>query len=96
MFAERHAFARTRARIIAANPELQERELIKLQTLAAAIGTALEARGVPESAAVLAAQMGVTVFHVAFAAWIAQDDPAAFHRLAMESLDDLRSVTTAP
>ena len=32
MFAERHAFARIRARIIEANPELQERELIKLQT----------------------------------------------------------------
>ena len=41
MFAERHAFARMRARIIAANPELQERELIKLQTLAGAIKAAL-------------------------------------------------------
>ena len=37
MFAERHPFARIRTRIIEANPELQERELIKLQTLAAAI-----------------------------------------------------------
>ena len=37
MFIERHAFARIRARIIEANPELQERELIKLQTLAGAI-----------------------------------------------------------
>src|ERR1700761_7474980 len=34
MFAARHAFARLRTEIIAANPELQERELIKLQTLA--------------------------------------------------------------
>ncbi len=37
MFSERHPFARIRAQIIEANPELQERELIKLQSLAAAI-----------------------------------------------------------
>ena len=46
MFTERHAFARIRARIIEANPELQERELIKLQNLAAAIKAALVERGV--------------------------------------------------
>jgi len=69
MFTERHAFARIRSRIIEANPELQERELIKLQRLAATIQSALEARGVPIHAAILAAQAGVTVFHVAFARW---------------------------
>ena len=36
MFTERHDFARIRAGIIEANPELQERELIKLQNLAGA------------------------------------------------------------
>ena len=41
MFAERHDFARIRAGIIEANPELQERELIKLQNLAGAIKAAL-------------------------------------------------------
>jgi AcrR family transcriptional regulator len=95
MFAERHPFARIRTRIIAANPELQERELIKLQTLSAAIAAALRARGVADEDAVLAAQTGVTVFHVAFARWVAQDDPAAFQRLALESLEQLRSVTAA-
>ena len=95
MFAERHPFARIRSRIIAANPELQERELIKLQTLAAAIVAALRARGVADNDAVLAAQTGVTVFHVAFARWVAQDDPAALQRLSQESLDELRSVTAA-
>ena len=77
MFAERHEFARIRARIIEANPELQERELIKLQNLAGAIKAALIDRGVPQNAAILAAQAGVTVFHVAFARWVQQDDPAA-------------------
>jgi AcrR family transcriptional regulator len=95
MFVERHAFARIRARIIAANPELQERELIKLQSLAAAIKAELLNRGVSENAAILAAQSAVTVFHVAFARWVQQADPTAFRQLMDESLDELRSVTTA-
>jgi AcrR family transcriptional regulator len=95
MFAERHAFARIRAQIVEANPELQERELIKLQSLAAAITVALVQRGVSENAAILAAQAGVTVFHVAFAHWVQQDDPTAFRRLMDESLEELRSVTAA-
>ena len=93
LFADRHPFATMRSRIIAANPELQERELIKLQTLAGAIKAALVDRGVPESAAILAAQAGVAVFHVAFARWVEQDDPAAFRQLIRELLEELRSVT---
>ncbi|MDT7576031.1 MAG: hypothetical protein QOH17_2364, partial [Pseudonocardiales bacterium] len=65
----------------------------KLQTLAGAIKAALVERGVPENAAILAAQAGVTVFHVAFAHWVQQDDPAAFRRLIRELLEELRSVT---
>lgn len=95
MFAERHDFARIRAGIIEANPELQERELIKLQTLAGAITAALVERGVSANAAILAAQAGVTVFHVAFAHWVTQEDPAAFRRLMDEALEELRSVTAA-
>jgi hypothetical protein len=95
MFVERHAFARVRSGIIVANPELQERELIKLQNLAGAIKTALRDRGVSLNAAILAAQAGVTVFHVAFARWVEQDDPTAFRRLMDESLEELRSVTSA-
>jgi AcrR family transcriptional regulator len=95
MFTERHHFAGVRAGIIEANPELQERELIKLQNLAGAIAAALMQRGVPANSAILAAQAGVTVFHVAFARWVAQDDPLAFRRLIDESLEELRSVTAA-
>ncbi|MGD0198668.1 MAG: TetR family transcriptional regulator [Solirubrobacteraceae bacterium] len=95
MFAERQGYARMRAGIIQANPELQERELIKLQTLADAIKAALVERGVSANAAMLAAQAGVTVFHVAFGNWLAQADPAAFRRLIDESLAELRSVAAA-
>ena len=95
MFVERHEFAQMRARIIDSNPELQERELIKLQNLGGAIRSALVERGVSDNAAILAAQASVTVFHVAFARWVQQDDPAAFRRLMDESLEELRAVTAA-
>lgn len=94
MFEERLHFARVRAGIVTANPELQERELIKLQRLAASIKAALVERGVPANAATLAAQTGLTVFHVAFERWVAQDDPGALRRLMDESLDELREVTS--
>lgn len=92
LFRERHALARTRARIIAANPELQERELIKLANLADALATALRARGVADPAAELAAHTGVTVFHSAFGRWVRQDEAEALGRLMDESLGELRGV----
>jgi AcrR family transcriptional regulator len=94
LFADRHPFAAIRQRIVTANPELRERELIKLQTLAAAAQAVLVERGVAENAAILAAQAGVTVFHVAFARWVEQDDPAAFPRLVAEARGDLQAVVS--
>ncbi|WP_375488930.1 TetR family transcriptional regulator [uncultured Jatrophihabitans sp.] len=95
LFEDRHSFARVRAQIISGHPELQERELIKLQLLSADVAAALAARGLSPNAATLAAQTAVTVFHVAFARWVSQDDPVALRRLIDESLSELRSVTTA-
>jgi AcrR family transcriptional regulator len=95
LFADRQPLARLRSQIILANPLLQERELIKLQSLADSISAALRKRGVSDNAATLAAQAGVTIFHVGFARWLKQDDAAAFRRLMDESLDELRSVTAA-
>jgi len=95
MFRDRHDFARVRAGIIAANSELQERELIKLHTLAQAVTGALLRRGVPENAAALAAQAGLAVFHVAFGRWVRQDDPASLAALLDASLRELQAVTAA-
>ena len=92
---DRRDHAVRRSQIVAANPSLQERELLKLAAMAEATAEALQRRGVAEPAASLAAHSAVTVFHVAFARWVAQDDPAAFRRLMDESLDELRSVTAA-
>lgn len=95
MFVDRHAFAGTRAGIVSSHPELQERELIKLQHLADAVTRTLLERGVGEHAASLAAWVGLGVFHTAFGRWVVQDDPAALRRLMDEALAEVRAVTAA-
>lgn len=89
VFAGVHPYARVRARVIAANPELQERELIKLERLASKVAEALANRTASTSLAVLAADMGARVFHRAFAEWVANDDPDALGPTAARMLDDL-------
>jgi AcrR family transcriptional regulator len=69
-FEGRREFARQRHALIVAHAELQERELIKLAALAAALGQALRRRGVPTPAASLAAEAGMTIFKRAFEAWV--------------------------
>jgi AcrR family transcriptional regulator len=82
-------FARLRANLIASAAELQERDLIKRAGLAAAVAEGLRQRGVPDRAAVLAAQAAVTVFTTAYNDW--GDDPAAdFGALMLRSLGELR------
>ena len=70
MFQGRREHARRRQAVIAANPGLQERELIKLASLAAAMAEELGRRGVPEPAAKLTAETAVAVFKVAFERWL--------------------------
>src|ERR1700677_2672662 len=73
-FMEHPAAVRRRQAIIAAHPELRERELIKLAVVAAAVADALRHRGVGEPTASLTAEAGIAVFKIAFERWIA--DPA--------------------
>ncbi len=70
-----HELARRRRAVILANPELQERELIKLASLAAALAEALRARGIADPVAGLAAETGMAVFRITFERW-ATDAPA--------------------
>ena len=86
----RRALSRERQQIIKAHADLQERELIKRATLTAALATALQNRGVPESAARLAADMGMGVFYVGFIRWL--DDPAnrEFIEIVREGFEELK------
>src|SRR3954453_4225616 len=80
MFEERHEHAARRQAIITANPELQERELIKMASLAASVAGALRRRGIEDPAAILTAEAGIAVFRVAFERWV---DPANQQPLAL-------------
>jgi AcrR family transcriptional regulator len=93
MLEERRDFALQRQAVIAASPELRERELIKLASLAATLANALRARGVRDPAATLTAEAGLTVFRVAMERWAAGTKRRDLSRLVRESLDELRSVT---
>ena len=58
---ERRDFSQRRQAIIAASAELQERELIKLATLSAALAETLRGRGLGEPAASLTAELAMAV-----------------------------------
>ena len=87
-------FARARRSIIAANAELQERELIKLASWADTLAGALRKRGVVDPAAALAAQTGIAVFHVAFGRWVG-DDERSLPELIRASLGELKVLAAA-
>jgi AcrR family transcriptional regulator len=85
-------FSRRRQAIIAANPELQERELIKLAGYALAIAQALRERGVAEPTASLTAEAGVAIFRVAFERWTGGSEQRQLPELLHESLAALKAV----
>ncbi|MEV0348235.1 TetR family transcriptional regulator [Nonomuraea sp. NPDC050680] len=89
---ERREHSRQRQAIITANAELRERELIKLASFASALADALRRRGVADTAASLAAEVGIAVFRVAFERWIDTGQPD-FPQLIRESFDELKVVT---
>ena len=94
VFRERHDLARQRQAVIAANPGLQERELLKRASLAAAMADALRARGVAEPTASLTAEAGIAVFKIAFERWVDGPSQPELPQLIRESLGELRAVTT--
>ncbi|MFF1631089.1 TetR family transcriptional regulator [Streptomyces sp. NPDC058272] len=93
VFQDRREHSRQRQRVIAANAELQERELIKLASLSAALADALRRRGVAEPAASLAAEAGIAVFKIAFGRWISETEQRDMSQLISESLAELKAVT---
>jgi len=90
---ERRSYSRTRQVVIDANPALQERELHKLAGLATSVADALRRRGIGEPGATLAAESGVTVFGIAFAQWISDDEQRSLSAIAAEVLRELQKLT---
>jgi len=76
---------------VAANTELQARHALKQVGVAAAMTSALTGRGVPESTASVAAELGSLAFKNAFAAWVDSGEDEDLAALCRASLDQLRS-----
>lgn len=76
---------RTRARVIEANPQLRERELIKMDAIHTALVSTLQVRGADETTARIASDLAISIWRNAAARWLRSDD-AAF-------ADEVREVT---
>jgi AcrR family transcriptional regulator len=66
---------RRRDALIASNPDLLERELMKQDEMADAFSGALRGRGVDAVTAELAARVGIEVFRTAYRQWLSDSGP---------------------
>jgi AcrR family transcriptional regulator len=86
-------FVRARYDLVTHHADVQERELIKLASLGLAITKTLHARGVPEPAASLAAEVGIAVFKIGFERWVNERRPRDLAAHIRAAVDALKAVT---
>jgi AcrR family transcriptional regulator len=89
----RRDFARQRNALISTHADLQEREVMKLNSLAAALAEALRGRDVLEPGASLAAEAGIAVFKVAFERWIEATPRRDLVHHIRAALAELKAIT---
>lgn len=87
----RREFTARRRAVIAANPELQEREALKGLRLTAAMAGALKRRGVPDLTAYVAAELGALAMTIAYERWSDPANSDDFPGIARRTLDDVRT-----
>jgi AcrR family transcriptional regulator len=82
---------------VAASAELQERDALKSVSLAAAMTTALVARGVPDPTAALAGELGILAFKRGYAQWSEGDrDPGdELSGYILAALGELRAASAS-
>jgi AcrR family transcriptional regulator len=93
--AERRDFAVQRREVIAANPELQEREALKGRSSARVISDALRARGVDDPAAMVAGQLGALAIGRAYTRWSEPGNQEDFGPIARDALGELHAASVA-
>jgi AcrR family transcriptional regulator len=86
--------ARLRLDLIASSPDLQERNLVKLATLARVLAQHLVEQGEDPAPAHFAGQAAVAVFDAAYECW-ARDPSADFTHLMQRSAAELRQAVGA-
>ncbi|MGH3732515.1 MAG: TetR/AcrR family transcriptional regulator [Acidimicrobiales bacterium] len=94
MLQDRRPYAQKRQKVISANAELRERELIKLQSLSAGLAETMRARGVSDPSAGLIAEVAVAVFKSSFAQWVSPNNTRVLAQVLRESLDELRGFSS--
>lgn len=88
---ERRDLAPRRISVIASNPELRERELLKRGGIKNAITAALRSRGVQEPSATVAAELATLALSQALADWAEPDNTEEFHPIARRALRRLHA-----
>lgn len=89
----RREFAARRRAVIAANPELREREALKGLGLIASMAGALSRRGVPGLTSRVAAELGALAWEIAYERWSDTANADDFSELARQALGDLRAAS---
>lgn len=92
---ETRNFQRQRHAVIASNPELLERELIKQRSIAVAFTDALRQRGVEPQIARLAVGVGTQLFATAYEKWLQADDETSLSAMSEAALSLLDAFVPA-
>ena len=87
---------RQRQTVIAANPELRERDLIKHDDIAVVFADVLRQRGVDPQIARLAARVGSQVFLVAYEEWLTASGDADLAAITENVMSRLGSIAPVP
>jgi AcrR family transcriptional regulator len=88
-------FHRRRHAVIAANPALVERDLMKFRSLANDFTDALRQRGVDADIAQLAARVGIDVFITAYGHWLKTDNKAGLPTISKTVTSLLKRIVPA-
>ncbi|MEU0504469.1 helix-turn-helix domain-containing protein [Nocardia sp. NPDC005998] len=90
---DRREFSARRRAVLAANPELREREALKGLGLTAAMVDALERRGVPGLTARVAAELGALAWKLAYERWSDTTNGDNFGELARRTLTEVQAAS---
>jgi AcrR family transcriptional regulator len=89
----RREFSARRRAVIAATPELQEREALKGLGLTASMTDALKRRGVPEVTSCVAAELGALAGKIAYERWSDTANGDDFSEVARRVLDEVQAAS---
>lgn len=90
---ERRAFAARVQAVTASHDELRERAGLKYAGYVRAMRTALIDRGVPETTAAVAADLGLLAFRTAFQRWTDSEDDATLEALVSAALREVHTAS---